>query len=87
MLNIIKSDLYRIFKGKAIYISFLVIIAMMTLSCFELSPGYIGMSSGNLPNSTLPRYEDILTDEELEKFYQTKSIKEEREFLKNFHMN
>ena len=45
MINIIKSDLYRILKGKAIYIVLLVIIAMLTVSVVAMSPGNIGVSN------------------------------------------
>ncbi len=82
MLNIIKSDLYRIIRGKAIYISLLVIIAMFTLSCFELAPGYVGMSNNNLEEKGIRDH--LLSDEELEEYYKMNSMKEEREFMKKF---
>lgn len=82
MLNIIKSDFYRILRGKAIYISMLVIIAMFTLSCFELAPGFVGMSNNNLEEKGIR--DQLLSDEELEEYYKTNSMKEEREFMKKF---
>lgn len=46
MLNIIKSDLYRIFKGKIIYIAIILILVMAGFSTFTMSPGYIGVATG-----------------------------------------
>lgn len=48
MFNIIKSDLYRLFKGKAIYITVFIMAVMIGLSIYELQPGYIGVTSGGL---------------------------------------
>lgn len=45
MLNIIKSDLYRTFKGKAIYIVIILMLLMATFSIFGMSPGYIGTAT------------------------------------------
>ena len=45
MLNIIKSDLYRILKGKAIYIAIIIMFVMATFSIFGMSPGYIGTTT------------------------------------------
>lgn len=36
MFNIIKSDLYRLFKGKAIYITVFIMAVMLGLSIYEL---------------------------------------------------
>lgn len=80
MLNIIKSDLYRIFRGKAIYISCIIILAMMLLSCFELAPGWIGMSN-NMMSSP---YNLELSPEDEEKLGEVNSIKEERALLKKY---
>ena len=46
MLNIIKSDLYRLLKGKSLYIVIAIIIAMAALSAITLSPGHIGVNVG-----------------------------------------
>lgn len=48
MFNIIKSDLYRLFKGKAIYITVLIMAVMLGLSIYELQPGYVGVTGGGL---------------------------------------
>ena len=47
MMNIIKADLYRIFKGKAIYISLLIIVVMALFSTVGMSAGTIGISTGS----------------------------------------
>lgn len=38
MLNIIKSDLYRILRGKAIYIAIILMLVMAGFSVFGMSP-------------------------------------------------
>lgn len=48
MFNIIKSDLYRLLKGKAIYITVLIMAVMLGLSIYELQPGYVGVTGGGL---------------------------------------
>lgn len=47
MINIIKSDLYRIFKGKTIYITLAIVIIITIVSCVSMSSGYIGVSTGS----------------------------------------
>ena len=44
MINIIKSDLYRILKGKAIYIVLAIIIILTMVSVVGISAGTIGLS-------------------------------------------
>lgn len=46
MLNIIKSDLFRILRGKAIYIAIILMIVMTLTSVIGMSPGYVGISVG-----------------------------------------
>ena len=79
MLNIIKADLFRIFKGKGIYICFIVVILMALVSTYSVSPGHLGLAvdTGN-PNKT----EDYgLTDEEILKLNETNSVTDLREIL------
>lgn len=45
MLNIIKSDLYRILKGKIIYIAVILILVMAGVSTYMMEPGYVGTTS------------------------------------------
>lgn len=47
MINLIKSDLYRIFKGKAIYITLAIVIIIGIVSCVGMSSGYIGVSTNS----------------------------------------
>ena len=51
MINLIKSDLYRIFKGKAIYITLAIVIIIAIVSCVGMSSGYIGVSTGSKSTS------------------------------------
>lgn len=47
MINIIKSDLYRILRGKAIYVCIYVIIMLSVASTITLSAGSVGINVGN----------------------------------------
>ena len=51
MMNLIKADLYRIFKGKAIYIVFIVMIILLGFSCFAMMPSRVGIASA--PDTTI----------------------------------
>lgn len=51
MLNIIKSDLFRILKGKAIYIALLIIIILTIISVVGMSAGHTGLSVGSDMNA------------------------------------
>lgn len=59
MLNIMKSDVYRIFKGKSIYISIILIIVMIVLSTFELFPGWIRVNNSLLDDGYKTKMSDI----------------------------
>lgn len=81
MLNIIKSDLYRIFKGKAIYIVIILMLVMATLSIFGMSPGYIGTTTvkeDDEPNQEMSQ-EDI---EIMSQLQETNSLTEMRKIIK-----
>lgn len=78
MLNIIKSDLYRVFRGKAIYIAIIFILFLAAVSCFSMSPGHIGITSSS-------EEQQLVEDEEiLNKVYETDSILEKRELMKEY---
>lgn len=47
MINIMKSDLFRIFKGKAIYITTVIIVFMSLLSAITMQSGHIGFSTSS----------------------------------------
>lgn len=55
MLNLIKSDLFRIFKGKTIYVIAIIIILISLISIFSLQPGHMGLSV----NSTAEENESL----------------------------
>lgn len=57
MLNIIKADLFRIFKGKGIYVCLLAVIAICSASIYLKSPGHIGASN---PITANPAAVDVL---------------------------
>ena len=77
MINIIKSDLYRVFRGKAIYIAIAFILVLASVSCFSMSPGHIGIVSSSIEQTD---YDDEL----LEKVYETDSLMETREIMKEY---
>lgn len=78
MINIIKSDLYRVFRGKAIYVTIIIILLLASVSCFSMSPGHIGIATSS-------DEQPLVKDEELlEKVYETDSILETRELMKEY---
>lgn len=85
MLNIIKSDLYRILHGKAIYIAVIAMLAMVVISLFEMSAGSIGITI------TTSNMETIVADDEItEELSNTNSILETRKIMKehgNFELD
>lgn len=50
MLNMIKADLYRIMRGKAIYVIFFIIIILSLISAIGISAGHIGLSTSSNMN-------------------------------------
>lgn len=75
MINIIKSDLYRIFKGKAIYIVLAIIIILTLVNVVGMSTGSIGLNVGANLDAT-----DIEMLDELNK---VNSLEEYREVMKS----
>ena len=78
MLNIIKADLYRIFKGKAIYVAIIIILVLASVSCFSMSPGHIGI------NTSFEEQPLVQDEELLNKLYETDSILETRKLMKEY---
>lgn len=75
MINIIKSDLYRILKGKAIYIVLAVITVVILVSVVSMMPGNIGLSVGSSV--------DTSNVELMGKLSAAKSLGEFRDIMKN----
>ncbi len=42
MINMLRADAYRLFKTTAVYIGIFLMLLMMGVSIYEMSPGYIG---------------------------------------------
>lgn len=74
MVNIIKADLYRILRGKAIYISLIMVILMLMVSIVSMSPGHIGITTNS---NTV--FED---SEMLAKISEAKSLTDIRNIMK-----
>jgi hypothetical protein len=67
MLNIIKADLFRIFKGKGIYICIFSVILLCSVSIYLRAPGHIGLTNESALNLALEEYQDIETPEDVRK--------------------
>lgn len=78
MLNIIKADLFRIFKGKGIYIVIIILLGFAFLSAYSISPLSMGLNLGEGYSTDIYG----LSDEELQELYNIDSLKDTREFLK-----
>ena len=78
MINMIKSDLYRVFKGKSIYVAIIIILVLASVSCFSMSPGHIGV------NTSFEEQPLIKDEEILNKVYETNSILETRKLMKEY---
>lgn len=76
MFNIIKSDLYRLFKSKGFYIVIGIVIIMAIVSVVSMSPGHIGLSVG----SNI----DVSDTETLSKISSANSLGEFRDIMKSF---
>lgn len=78
MINMIKSDLYRIFRGKAIYIIAALIVLMVTVDVVGMSAGSIGITVGA---------ESSMEDDDVEmlqKIKNAKSLGEYRDVIKSY---
>lgn len=45
MINMIKADFYRVFRGSAIYIAIFLMLAMIAMSIYNVSGGAVGQAS------------------------------------------
>ncbi len=77
MFNIIKSDLYRILKCKAIYVCLIIITIMNLTTAISVSPGHIGISIGSSLN------ENIQNPEFIEKLQKADSLQAFRDVMKS----
>lgn len=74
-MNMIKADLYRIFKGKAIYICVLIILFAGFISALSVSPGHVGLSVSQNTN-------EVINDPEfVEKMQNTNSLGDLRKLM------
>ena len=79
MLNIIKSDLYRVFRGKSIYVAIIFILFLAAVSCFAMNPGHIGITVSSSTEQTNTKQEETL-----ELVNETNSILETRKLMKEY---
>ncbi len=75
MINIIKADLFRIFRRKGIYIIAIILAVSTLFSAYALMPAIMGFN--------LSGQEETygLSEEWLQKLYETRSISETREII------
>ena len=71
MINIIKSDFYRIFRGIAVYIAIGIMLLIIGISIYNIQPGYIGNASVgdiNIENFKTSNYDEVMSEYTLEDF-------------------
>lgn len=78
MLNMIKADLFRILKGKGIYVMIIILVGIAILSSYSLTPLSMGLNIGS-GDATYG-----LDEEHLEEFNKITTIGETRELLLNY---
>lgn len=65
MINIIKSDFYRIFRGIAVYIAIGIMLLAIGVSIYMIQPGYIGKASvGDINNENFKtsNYDEVMSE-------------------------
>jgi hypothetical protein len=77
MSNIIKADLFRILKGKALYISILVICLISFVSIILMQQATFGVVTTSVDS-------DMLNTEKVQKLAEAKNLKEYRNVIKSF---
>lgn len=63
MINMMKADLYRIFRGIGIYIAIVMMIVMSVISVVMKEPGYIGNAAVTYEEDTVVAAGGFLSDE------------------------
>ncbi len=63
MINMMKADLYRIFRGIGIYIAIVMMIVMSVISIVMKEPGYIGNAAVTYEEDTVVAAGGFLSDE------------------------
>ena len=77
MINMIKADLYRVFRGKGIYLAILLAVIMASSSIYVMQPGYIGLTSSDTISG-----DSMVDDETGLELSVTNSISKTRKILK-----
>lgn len=65
MINIIKSDFYRIFRGIAVYIAIGIMLLAIGISVYMIQPGYLGNASvGDINNENFKtsNYNEVMSE-------------------------
>ncbi len=65
MINIIRSDFYRIFRGIAVYIAIGIMLLAIGVSIYMIQPGYIGNASvGDINNENFKtsNYDEVMSE-------------------------
>lgn len=77
MINMIKADVYRVFRGKGIYLAILLAVIMASSSIYVMQPGYIGLTSSDTISG-----DSMVDDETGLELSATNSISKTRKILK-----
>lgn len=77
MFNMIKADLYRIVKGKAIYIALIVMLALVWFSSFAMEAGHIGLTTSLAPSADISHEELTQRLEDVDSLLETRKIMKE----------
>jgi len=48
MINMIRADFYRIFRSTGIYIALCIMFAIIGISIYDVSPGYMGLNANGI---------------------------------------
>lgn len=63
MWNIIRADMFRIVRGKGLYISIGVIIVLLSVSIYLRSPGHMGFNGGSYTSETVQMNQNASMEE------------------------
>lgn len=70
MINMLRADFYRTFRGKAIYIALVILLFMIATGIYTVQPGYLGISAtvGDSSEYESTAQENVMGDLTYEEF-------------------
>ena len=85
MINLMKADLYRIFKGIGIYIAIAMVIIMSSVSIAMKEAGYIGNASVENYNATAVKTEEGSYEYSIEIDENTTETADKKELVRSIY--